>query len=167
MTLPDGSRRTVPLVGDTVSLGRSGNNDLSCPEDSGLSRQHMVFERDGGDWSVRDLGSKNGTLLNDARLTEAVRLNAGDRIVASRVTLIFDGSIEERPVPEGTVIFDATQAISSRPPTHTITLGDLLPEREQMTGEPAGSCQPMGGSRESVVARRPRVGGEEAREKSV
>ncbi|MCP5120416.1 MAG: SpoIIE family protein phosphatase [bacterium] len=140
VTLPDGARRTVPLVGDSISLGRSGNNDLSCPEDNGLSRHHMAFERDGDDWRVRDLGSKNGTLVNDVRIEEAVSLKAGDRVVASRVTLVYDGTLEEQPVPEGTVIFDASQPISSRPPTHTVTLGDLLPGQEPNTGDQLGAA---------------------------
>jgi hypothetical protein len=53
---PDGQIKNVPLVGDRVSVGRSGAADISYPEDAGLSRQHFVFEPEGEDWAVRDLG---------------------------------------------------------------------------------------------------------------
>jgi phosphoserine phosphatase RsbU/P len=56
---PDGNSRIIPLGVDRVGLGRSSNNELCYPDDSGLSRQHLAFEKSGDDWVVRDLGSKN------------------------------------------------------------------------------------------------------------
>jgi len=50
------------------SVGRSSDNDLGYPERSGLSRQHLAFEHQGDAWVVCDLGSKNGTVLNDVRV---------------------------------------------------------------------------------------------------
>lgn len=56
-----------------------------APEDPGISRLHAVLERRGdGGYAVRDLGSTNGTMINDdaAPLAEntAVALADGDRI---------------------------------------------------------------------------------------
>ena len=62
--LPDGTTRTVALERDRYGLGRTLANDLCYPEVSGLSREHLVFERTGSDWTLRDLGSTNGTLIN-------------------------------------------------------------------------------------------------------
>ncbi len=59
ITSPDGKSSTIPLDGDSISLGRSSANELCYPEDVGLSRQHLALERDGADWVLRDLGSKN------------------------------------------------------------------------------------------------------------
>jgi sigma-B regulation protein RsbU (phosphoserine phosphatase) len=86
----DGGTRTVSLDRDRVSLGRSAANDLCYPDDPILSRQHMVLEREGDDWILRDLGSKNGTQVNGDRVFERHRLQPGDRIVAGRLTLIYD-----------------------------------------------------------------------------
>ncbi|MGH9663664.1 MAG: FHA domain-containing protein, partial [Bryobacteraceae bacterium] len=99
---PDGKSRAVPLEGDRLGVGRSGANDLSYPDDSGLSRQHMVFERREGGWVAEDLGSKNGTLVNGVRLTEPHVLQPGDRITAGHLTLEFGD--ESARGPE-TVVF--------------------------------------------------------------
>lgn len=126
--LPDGSEQALPLRRATVSLGRAVNNDLSYPEDSGLSRQHMAIEWDGDGWLARDLGSKNGTLLNDQPISDAVRLQPGDRITVSRIVLTFEDAVaEDEPDLDGTVIFDPVRMASEKLPTHTVTLGELLP----------------------------------------
>jgi len=95
--LPDGQSRSVPLDGDRISLGRSTAAQLSYPEDDGLSRHHLAFERDGNGWAIRDLGSKNGTMLNGTRLNGArlaarTPLRTGDRIAAGHLILVYDGA---------------------------------------------------------------------------
>jgi serine phosphatase RsbU (regulator of sigma subunit) len=138
ITAPNGSRRSMELSGERISLGRATDNDLSFPEDLGLSRHHMILERLGGVWHVRDLGSKNGTLVNEERITSAVALKRGDRVVASRVTLAFNGP--EETLGGGTVIFEM-MATGDKPPTHTVTLGELIPKgegaRQPRLGEPS------------------------------
>ena len=44
--------RPVKLAGQRVALGRSATNDLSFPEDNGLSRQHLCLNgmAPGGAW---------------------------------------------------------------------------------------------------------------------
>jgi hypothetical protein len=61
---PDGTSRMIPLEGDKLCLGRSTAVALSYPNDTGLSRKHTLLERDGENWNVMDLDSKNGTFLN-------------------------------------------------------------------------------------------------------
>jgi len=87
---PDGPARVVPLEGDHLTLGRSSTTELCFADDAGLSRQHLAFERDGEEWNIRDLGSKNGTMLNNVRLTGAMRLRSGDRIAAGHLMIVYD-----------------------------------------------------------------------------
>src|ERR1700730_6147126 len=87
---PDGQTKTIQLQGDVITLGRSSTTELCFADDAGLSRQHLAFEREGDEWNVRDLGSKNGTLLNSLRLTGAMRLRAGDRIAAGPLVMVYD-----------------------------------------------------------------------------
>ena len=68
-------------------LGRSSACQLCYPDDAGLSRQHMALSKVDDRWVVEDLGSKNGTLLNDERVSGAMPVKIGDRIVAGHLTL--------------------------------------------------------------------------------
>ncbi len=87
---PDNTTRVVDLEGqDSVSLGRAHSNALCYADDASLSRQHLVLERDAEGWQVRDLGSKNGTLVNGVRIEAPTRLRPSDRISAGRLTILF------------------------------------------------------------------------------
>jgi sigma-B regulation protein RsbU (phosphoserine phosphatase) len=123
---PDGNSRAVPLEGQRLSLGRSSTAELSYPDDSGLSRQHLVLEREGEEWAINDLGSKNGTLLNGARITSRTPLKSGDRIAAGHLILIYDGATQRtsRPV----VVFDpkADEDLQTHSSTVVTDLGDVI-----------------------------------------
>jgi phosphoserine phosphatase RsbU/P len=115
---PDGQSRFVPLEGDRISLGRSSAAELYYPDDGGLSRQHLVIERDGDEWALRDLGSKNGTTLNGIRITERTQLKSGDRIAAGHLILVYDMASLRTPKP--VVIFDARDDAEANPSSSTV-----------------------------------------------
>ncbi len=74
-----------------ATLGRLPENSI-CLTDGRLSRHHASVEfRDGGYW-LKDLGSQNGTLVNDHALTEPHLLQAGDTIElgTTRLTVMLD-----------------------------------------------------------------------------
>jgi sigma-B regulation protein RsbU (phosphoserine phosphatase) len=102
---PDGQPRTVPLITDRIALGRSSLNELCYPEDAGLSRQHLVFEKGADGWMVRDLGSKNGTQVNSVRIAAPHLLKPGDRILAGHLQMQFQPA--EGAAPNQTVFFVA------------------------------------------------------------
>src|SRR5579863_8269267 len=101
---PDGNSRLFPLDGERVSIGRSSAAELCYPDDNGLSRQHLALERDGDGWALRDLGSKNGTMLNGAKITGRVALKSGDRITAGHLILVYDDASSKASNP--VVVFD-------------------------------------------------------------
>ncbi len=103
---------------DRLTLGRSSNTELCFPEDAGLSRQHLVIEREGDDWTVQDLGSKNGTLVNNIPLRARLRLKPGDRITAGHLAIIFDDSRRVAPAAAPVVFFDSGDA--EAPSTATV-----------------------------------------------
>jgi len=78
-----------PLRGEAVTIGRSASSTVQIV-DKRVSRHHAVLRLNRDAYVVEDLGSKNGTLLNDEPLAGRVRLNAGDRIAIGDATLIFE-----------------------------------------------------------------------------
>jgi len=68
---------------DTFIVGRSRFVHCPMPEDSALSRDHFLIEINPPRCEVRDLGSTNGTYVNERRV-ERVRLSSGDRIAAGQ-----------------------------------------------------------------------------------
>jgi hypothetical protein len=75
----------IPAAG--ARFGRSPECDLVLPS-SMVSRLHAKVELRGGRVEFRDLGSRNGTLLNGRRVTQAA-LSHGDRIELGDVELTF------------------------------------------------------------------------------
>jgi hypothetical protein len=62
-------------------VGRSSSSGLRL-EGSGVSNEHAAIQWSGVDWMIRDLGSRNGTRVNDKLLLRAsFRLTPGDQIV--------------------------------------------------------------------------------------
>jgi len=78
---PDSSekREFVLAEGATASIGRSPSNDISIPERH-VSRQHAVIAFRDGIFMISDLGSANGTFVNDRRLEDPFPLAHGDII---------------------------------------------------------------------------------------
>ena len=83
----DNKVRRVPLTQDSYSLGRAHSNDLCYPDDASLSRKHLLLEHDEQGWTVTDLGSKNGTVLNGNRVTRKSKLQAGDRLIVGQLSI--------------------------------------------------------------------------------
>src|SRR5271157_2464033 len=113
---PDGSMKTVPLTGERLSIGRSGAADLCFPEDAGLSRQHFAFEAQGDEWTVQDLGSKNGTFVNNIPLKARLILKPGDRVTAGHVVVVY--SPEAAGPDANVVVFEGGESAS--PTTSTV-----------------------------------------------
>ncbi len=72
-------REYILVEGATASIGRSPDNDICIPERH-VSRQHAVISFRDGIFVISDLGSANGTYVNDKKLSEAFPLAHGDII---------------------------------------------------------------------------------------
>jgi hypothetical protein len=75
------------LEHDRVTVGRHPDSDIFL-DDITVSRRHVTIERDGGGFTLRDVGSLNGTYVNRARVDEA-RLRHGDELQIGRYRLSF------------------------------------------------------------------------------
>lgn len=94
--------------GATATIGRAASNDIHIPEQH-VSRQHAVirYRDDFGMFMITDLGSANGTFINDQQITEEFPLSHGDVIRLYVPTLMFvaaDNEDEQRAEQDGTLI---------------------------------------------------------------
>jgi hypothetical protein len=85
LLLPGG--RMVSLTQPEVTIGRLPECDVVV-DDPGASRQHAQIRRTDGGFVLVDLGSTNGTLVNDEPIREHV-LENGDRITIGETVLEF------------------------------------------------------------------------------
>jgi pSer/pThr/pTyr-binding forkhead associated (FHA) protein len=77
----------LSLSAKNVSIGRDPSNDLWIA-DHALSRQHCLLLSQDGQFAIRDLGSKNGTLVNGMPVGEQL-LHDGDHISIGDSVFIF------------------------------------------------------------------------------
>jgi hypothetical protein len=86
--IENGKRSTAfPLAKDRVTIGRLPESDIVV-SDPAASRQHAEIRRREGSFSISDLGSTNGTKVNEAAIGEH-QLEEGDRITIGRTILEF------------------------------------------------------------------------------
>lgn len=93
----------LPLVRDKVAIGKSRSNDLVITGDETISRAHAVLERLASGWTLRDLGSRNGSFVNGERVHTERVLRPGDEVRLGGTRLVFRGTgvIGETAATEG------------------------------------------------------------------
>jgi FHA domain/zinc-ribbon domain len=75
------------LEADVVHVGRHPDSEIFL-DDITVSRRHAEFVRDGRTFSVRDVGSLNGTYVNRERI-EQCPLTHGDEVQIGKFKLVF------------------------------------------------------------------------------
>ena len=92
---PEG--KVIPLAGPKFKIGRGETCHLR-PNSEQVSREHAEFTLEASAVIVRDLGSRNGTLVNGKALTtESCKLKDRDLVQVGPLT--FAVSIQDAPAP--------------------------------------------------------------------
>jgi pSer/pThr/pTyr-binding forkhead associated (FHA) protein len=102
----------VLMEGATATIGRHASNDICIPEQH-VSRQHAVINYRNGMFVLTDLGSANGTFLNDQQVAQPLPLVAGDVIRLYVPVLNFSALVsddERREAERNGTIITATTA---------------------------------------------------------
>ncbi len=97
-----------PLSGRPTIIGRDTNLDISLSDNSQCSRQHARIIWLSTQFAIEDLGSTNGTYVNETRISATTALKQNDKIRIGTTTFQFqiiesqvDAPIEQIPhVPE-------------------------------------------------------------------
>ncbi len=110
-----------PVEKPVITIGRSKRNDLVLA-DQWLSRHHAEIREADGDFAIHDLDSRNGTLVNGARINAQVPLQNGDIITLGDQSITFMQE-DSRPVilseslddldMEGTVVVPTEQLLAA------------------------------------------------------
>jgi adenylate cyclase len=119
LLLQPGDRRWRLSNGPSWAIGR-GDGCAVVLEGRSVSRLHALIQRrEGGDFSLVDLGSRNGSFVNGRRVSVPVLLRDSDRLVFGDQQAVF-----HNPAPAGGAAaqdFDTRDAPTTALHTHTLT----------------------------------------------
>jgi transcriptional regulator with GAF, ATPase, and Fis domain len=108
--------------GQTLVIGRASSNEIPVADER-ASRRHAEIYSEGDTWYLRDLGSRNGTLLNGSKIDAPTPLSPGNQIVVASCRMTFVLSLTDYvPTtndPDGTNDSPASQTQSDLPPSIT------------------------------------------------
>src|SRR4051812_38697468 len=97
----------IPLKKEKFLIGRAKECALRAGSDA-ISRQHCAITRHENGYTVRDLGSRNGTYVNDERISSEVPLKAGNELrvgpLKFRVDVIAEPAVAESAKPAAPAI---------------------------------------------------------------
>ena len=71
---------------EKLVIGRDNDCDINIQSPS-VSRKHLQFEIEDDKLYVTDLGSSNGTIVNENKITGRTPVNSKSRIKAGRITI--------------------------------------------------------------------------------
>lgn len=102
----------LEILRKRVGIGRADDNELAL-DDASVSGHHCEVVRDGDVYTLRDLGSTNGTTINGAPVREET-LKPKDLFAAGGVEIMIDGDDIAFDAPEESpsVEDDTTMTVS-------------------------------------------------------
>lgn len=120
-------------LGERTIIGRMDGCDVRIL-DALISKQHAEISFAHGRWSLRDLGSSNGTLVNGRRI-HAVDLSEGDQITVGAALLVFSHAAPRARGPQVEIIESSApqvQARLERTPSETFRPADQIGDLAQL-----------------------------------
>jgi transcriptional regulator with GAF, ATPase, and Fis domain len=118
---------TIPLSDGEVTIGREASNGIAVVDPS-VSRKHFLLLAKDGRFRVRDLDSRNGTLVNGVPVEEQW-LEHGDEIAAGDSSFLFLLEEEEMTLGEGRVELEDAHSTSKTTVIHPRDVVYLQPDR--------------------------------------
>ena len=121
---------TIPLPEGEASLGRDTTNAVAVP-DASVSRKHCLLRREeDGRFQIRDLDSRNGTLVNGRPVKEQW-LRHGDEIATGDSVFLFLLEDQDQAVRASRVEFDDSHPMAETRLIHPREVVYLQPDRLQ------------------------------------
>ena len=86
----NGKDEEIGVDDEAVTIGRQLGNLVTLAKDDRVSRFHAVIEFRRGVLGVRDLGSRNGTLVNGQKVDKGKKLKSGDVVQVGMTKFVVD-----------------------------------------------------------------------------
>ena len=101
----------IPLGEQPLYIGRGPENDLVIPEQT-VSSNHASAWLEGGVVWLKDLGSRNGTFVNDQRIQGATQVHRGDNVrLGPDMELQISGDGLPAGPPQAVLVEDQTSGV--------------------------------------------------------
>jgi predicted component of type VI protein secretion system len=104
----------IPLKKDKFLIGRAKECSLRAGSEA-ISRRHCAIVRKDDRYTVRDLGSRNGTYVNDVRIAEEVNLSAGDELRVGPLVFNVAARGEKKAAPQAESAAPSTAPAPTKP----------------------------------------------------
>jgi len=135
--------KQIPMLGTQFVIGRDEGCNLR-PASPAISKKHCAILVKTGRVYIKDLGSTNGTFVNDDVITEEQELLPGDRVKVGPLefTLQLTGRSDSTPLPDqlksvgNTASSKLADAEESKPPSST---GSAPAPKPSATNKPAAA----------------------------
>ena len=136
---------------DGATIGREGCDvELADPD---VSRRHAIVHLAGPAIAVEDLGSTNGTFVNDARIGEVTTLRAGDSVRFGDV--VWELRIQSQPTRAAQIVQPGAARTGAA--RGDVPMPDFAPSKVSRVVAPSGGTpafSPSGGRFKRSAARR-------------
>lgn len=138
-----------PMTPPGISIGREVDNDIQLLI-NGVSRYHAMVSSDGENWFIEDLGSTNGTKVNQQKITEKTQLTPGCEIAIGAQKFQFGEKIAA-PEKKKTIAADATQ-VDTKLDTMLDLTSQLKKSKHSIFGSaPKNQEEPQSGGQKKIL----------------
>ncbi len=107
---------SVPIKKSSFVIGRSKECALRAGSEA-ISRKHCELAQNESGISVRDLGSRNGTYVNDEKIEGTIELTHGDRLRIGPLEFRYEaeGELKKAKAPKVKSVAEAVARVSKQP----------------------------------------------------
>lgn len=105
----------IAVKKDVFLIGRSPECNL-CSGSTSISRKHCAIRRSGTKVTIKDLGSRNGTLVNGTKITDEVELDSGDTLNIGNLEFLvtFTSGLNNEKKPQVKSVAEAAQRTATK-----------------------------------------------------
>jgi pSer/pThr/pTyr-binding forkhead associated (FHA) protein len=116
----------IAVKKDEFLIGRSPECHL-CAGSTSISRRHCAITRNGTSVTIKDLGSRNGTLVNGEKITGEVELQSGDDIAIGSLGFMvtISSGLNNEKKPQVKTVAEAVERVAEKASGSSMSVDDI------------------------------------------